>query len=105
MEHLPDSLLITICGHDYTYYEDDPGQWNPGKWGWSDAHKLEIHIRGDMAKHTRQSTLLHEVIHQIMLINDLEELTMKSEPVISALGVAWMQFIKNNSIVMDYLAG
>lgn len=104
MERLPDSLLITICGNEYIYYEDSPSQWNPGKWGWSDAHKLEIHIRSDMAKHTRQSTLLHEVIHQIMLINDLEKLTMESEPVISVLGVAWMQFIKLNPLVMDYLS-
>lgn len=105
MEHLPDNLIITICGHDYTYYEDDPSYWNHTKWGWGDAHKSEIHIRSDMAKHMKQSTLLHEVLHQIMIINDLERLSMEQEPVISVLGVAITQFIKLNPIVVDYLNG
>lgn len=101
---LPNGMTIRICGHDYTYGEEDPGTWNPSKWGWGDAHKGVIHIRSDMTLNIKQSTLLHEVMHQIAQLYDLENSKVGDEVWISVSAVALMQFIKDNPVVVDWLS-
>ena len=91
-------MIITIAGHPYTLIESDPGMWSGDAMGRSSINTGVIQIRETMPKVTQCSTILHEIIHQVI---DLYDLPIKEEMGVSVLAMAVLDLIRNNPLLIS----
>ena len=87
---------LNILDHKFTVKISDPGMWGTGCMGKSCLIKSEILLRNDISKDLLQSTLLHECLH---MISDLLQLDL-SEAQIDGVGIGFHSLIKNNDIII-----
>ena len=66
-----------------------------GNIGWLDHQHSAIHIADDMDAHCTLQTILHEVVHEI-LIQSGQRLGSKEEGVVDAVAFGWYQVMRDN---------
>lgn len=92
-------MKLTILGHEYNLEEENPGMWSGNAMGRSNVRTGEIRIAAQMPKTMRDSTLLHEILHQLSDLLDLPGVG-ENETVMSGLAIGILDFIRNNKAVV-----
>lgn len=87
--------IITVCGHDIKIrhtsklaLDKDPC------WGFYDDNSRTIWLRTKMDKSRKAEVLLHEIIHAIAFIHNLNV----SEKAVNTLAIEIMAFMKHNKL-------
>lgn len=92
-------LTIDIQGHSCLISFESPGDWHTGAMGRANYVNGNILISSECGEDFKRSTLLHEIVHIISGMNDLE----LSETQVSVLGIALFDIIKSNPKLVGYL--
>ena len=86
-----------ICGIDVGLDYSDPGDWASGGMGRSCQVTNRITLRKGMDADVEGAVLLHEVIHMILDMNGLEDIT-KNETAVSVLANGLNAFFRDNNL-------
>lgn len=91
MEH---QITLQLLDHAYTLIETTSGDWTGVGMGQSSMFNGKIMIQSTMPHDMRNSTIIHEIVHQISDILDLG--IGEREDTVSGIAVGVYSFIKNN---------
>jgi hypothetical protein len=97
-----DLATLRICGIDVGVIISSPDDWASGGLGRSCQVANRITLRKDMKKDVEGGVLLHEVIHLIADMNELEPIK-NNETVIAVLANALNAFLRDNTL--EYWGG
>jgi hypothetical protein len=89
------SGVMRLCGHDITVKIEAPGSWATNGMGRANERLAEILIANDCAPSAAHSTLLHEMIHLILDINGLHDLS-QNETAVSVLSSSLLAWMRDN---------
>jgi len=85
-------LVIRICSHDIDVEFCDPGLWSDSGLGRASLLKAKIQVNNALSTDVMMSTLLHECMHLVSDIGDLE----LSEAQVSGVANGVFSIIKDN---------
>ena len=97
---------VRVCGFDfdivaYRRMEAVGAQ----KWGEFSSAELTIRIDPCARPQKVVDTMLHEILHAMMWVYDLNAIKDDEERVCSVLATAWLAFFRDNPTVVDWIVG
>lgn len=92
MDKLPDTIRILAL--DIKIVEEPPGEFTEDSMGRSSLMRGQITLRKDLPEGIKMQTLLHEIIHMIASMNDLE--LNDSEVEVSTLASGLLALFRDN---------
>jgi len=88
---------IKIGGMDYTVEEKENEVRDKGRSGYSNANNQSIVVDKDMPQQLKETTFIHEVLHQIDYVYNIE----LSHKQVYMLEAGIYAFIKNNPSILS----
>ena len=85
---------LYISDHLYGYREDLFDDQPAGKMAYTNNHLGTIRIRSTMEESIKRSTIMHEVIHALCCINDLQFDNVETNVSVLANGI--LMFMRDN---------
>lgn len=100
-------MKIIICHHKFQFAEEDVDWDTDSKMGRSRLSHGVIRIKKGMPHGIRESTILHEIIHMILLMNDAQRTIKDAEEeiLVSTLSVGLLDFLRGNPDLARQICG
>lgn len=102
--------VVTIGAVDYSVVADAKavrdfnGRRAESAWAFTDKFTTAITLDGDMSDSRMRETLLHECIHALLYEHSIDYGDAPEEPLVEALGNAFLQLIRDNPSLIRCLA-